>query len=72
MSKLPEHITQKRRSSGMAVIGMSWLTMTLGLFFATLAGELARTMGTAEWMCSPGHYLPLLWPSSVWRWAAAD
>ncbi|MFC9712326.1 type II CAAX prenyl endopeptidase Rce1 family protein [Paenibacillus sp. NPDC056933] len=50
MSKLPEHITQKRRSSGMAVIGMSWLTMTSGLFFATLAGELTRTMGAAEWM----------------------
>ncbi|MEC0127193.1 CPBP family glutamic-type intramembrane protease [Paenibacillus pabuli] len=46
----PAHVTQKRPHHGMAIIGMSWLTMTLGLFFATLAGEFTRTMDAAEWM----------------------
>lgn len=50
MSMSPEHVTRKRRSSGIAIIGMSWLTMTLGLFFATLAGELVSTIGAAKWM----------------------
>ncbi|WP_440115403.1 CPBP family glutamic-type intramembrane protease [Paenibacillus sp. QZ-Y1] len=50
MSMSPEHVTKKRRGSGMAIVGMSWLTMTLGLFFATLAGELVSTVGAAEWM----------------------
>ena len=50
MSMSTEHVTKKRRSSGIAIIGMSWLTMTLGLFFATLAGEFVSTIGAAEWM----------------------
>ncbi|MGN7416146.1 CPBP family glutamic-type intramembrane protease [Paenibacillus sp. SAF-068] len=50
MSMSPEHINRKQRSSGMAIVGMSWLTMTLGLFFATLAGKLVSTMSTEEWM----------------------
>ncbi|SDD86715.1 hypothetical protein SAMN05428987_6220 [Paenibacillus sp. CF095] len=50
MSMSPEHVTKKRRSSGIAIIGMSWLTMTLGLFFATLAGKFVSTIGAADWM----------------------
>ncbi|WP_433749486.1 CPBP family glutamic-type intramembrane protease [Paenibacillus amylolyticus] len=50
MSMSPEHVNKKQRNIGMAIIGMSWLTMTLGLFFATLAGKLVSTMSTEEWM----------------------
>ncbi|MCL6663983.1 CPBP family glutamic-type intramembrane protease [Paenibacillus amylolyticus] len=50
MSMSPEHVTKKRHSSGIAIIGMSWLTMTLGLFFATLAGKFVSTIGAADWM----------------------
>ena len=54
MSMSPEHVTKKRRSSGIAIIGMSWLTMTLGLFFATLAGSLSALLVLLNgWFISP-------------------